>query len=259
MNDGIAALTDKEKESLRLMLLGHDAKSMAPELDLSVHAINDRLRSARRKLSVTSSREAARLLLEAEGPPPELLVGMDLGDDSREGAAQTPKKSEAPRPEARDRRRLIAGFSGVLLMLSVILATALSSGAFTDHPPSRAEIDAGAEAAEELLNPEAENAARRFLALIDAGDWQASFAAMSAQMRAANTLEGWTDASQQARSPLGGMISRRMISSRFANAPPDGYRDIVFATKFANAPDMTETVTLEKQEGEWRVVGIMIE
>ena len=44
MTEGIKALTDKEKETLRLILRGHDAKSSARELGLSVHTINERLR-----------------------------------------------------------------------------------------------------------------------------------------------------------------------------------------------------------------------
>jgi DNA-binding CsgD family transcriptional regulator len=75
MADGYQALTEKEKAALRLLLGGHDAKSMATQLGLSVHTVNERLRDARRKLSVSSSKAAARLLREAEGAgaPPQLL------------------------------------------------------------------------------------------------------------------------------------------------------------------------------------------
>src|SRR3954463_10475306 len=66
VKDGFGALTEKEKQTLRLIVCGHDAKSTARNLGLSVHTINERLRDARRKMSVSSSREAARLLLEAE-------------------------------------------------------------------------------------------------------------------------------------------------------------------------------------------------
>ena len=48
--DAIWDLTDKEKEALRLLLAGHDAKSSARELGISVHTVNDRLRNARRKM-----------------------------------------------------------------------------------------------------------------------------------------------------------------------------------------------------------------
>src|SRR3546814_9901564 len=70
---GIQALTEKEKETLRLLVDGHDAKSMARHLGLSVHTINERLRDARRKMSASSSREAARQLREIEGRHLEIL------------------------------------------------------------------------------------------------------------------------------------------------------------------------------------------
>jgi hypothetical protein len=52
---------------LRLLARGHDIKSVARELSISTTAANERLRSARRKLGVSSSREAGRLLAAAEG------------------------------------------------------------------------------------------------------------------------------------------------------------------------------------------------
>ena len=63
MNDNVEGLSDRERETLRLLGRGHDAKSIAAALHLSVHTVNERLRAARRKLGVSSSREAARLLL----------------------------------------------------------------------------------------------------------------------------------------------------------------------------------------------------
>src|SRR3546814_20183810 len=77
---GIQALTEKEKETLRLLVDGHDAKSMARHLGLSVHTINERLRDARRKMSASSSREAVRQLREIEGRHPAILRDKALGD-----------------------------------------------------------------------------------------------------------------------------------------------------------------------------------
>ncbi len=57
-----------------LLLAGHDAKSVARDLGLSVHTVNDRLRDARRKLGVSSSREAARILADAEHKNPEFYA-----------------------------------------------------------------------------------------------------------------------------------------------------------------------------------------
>ena len=47
---------------MRLLVSRHDAKSMAHELGLSVHTVNERLHDAQRKMAVSNSREAARLL-----------------------------------------------------------------------------------------------------------------------------------------------------------------------------------------------------
>lgn len=55
-------LTDREMEILRLLVAGHTVKTIAARLGRSETSINERLRSARRKTGVGSSRELARLL-----------------------------------------------------------------------------------------------------------------------------------------------------------------------------------------------------
>ena len=55
-------LNEKEQEILRLILQGYSVKTAARTLDVSANTLNERLRSARRKLGVASSREAALLL-----------------------------------------------------------------------------------------------------------------------------------------------------------------------------------------------------
>ena len=57
-----AALTDRELAVLRLLASGHTAKTIAVQLGCSETAINERLRDARRKTGIGSSRELARLL-----------------------------------------------------------------------------------------------------------------------------------------------------------------------------------------------------
>ena len=62
MVEPLASLTQRERELLLLLRSGHDAKSAAATLGLSVHTVNERLGDARRKLCVSSSREAAPML-----------------------------------------------------------------------------------------------------------------------------------------------------------------------------------------------------
>lgn len=58
----LSRLSDAERLMLRLLAEGHTAKSIAAMTDLSVNAVNERLREARRKTGVGSSRELSRLL-----------------------------------------------------------------------------------------------------------------------------------------------------------------------------------------------------
>ena len=99
MSARFQTLTEKEKQTLRLIVRGHDAKSIARHLDLSVHTVNERLRDARRKLEVSSSREAARLLLDTEDDGPQNLVDKQIGE-----AGSPPSLGQAAVPGA-DRAR----------------------------------------------------------------------------------------------------------------------------------------------------------
>lgn len=62
----VSALTERERQVLRLLARGHDIKSAARDLSISTSAVSDRLRQARRKLGVSTSREAARVLTTHE-------------------------------------------------------------------------------------------------------------------------------------------------------------------------------------------------
>ncbi|WP_342251540.1 EF-hand domain-containing protein [Sphingomonas sp. OTU376] len=66
MQAAISRLTENEKECLRRRLLPQTAKEMAIELGVSPHAVEKRLKMARTKLGLSSSLQAARLLVQAE-------------------------------------------------------------------------------------------------------------------------------------------------------------------------------------------------
>ena len=69
-------LTEREKEVLRLLLRGCDVKTCARELGVTSNSVTERLRTARTKLVVTSSRHAARMLANAERTDPILYGDM---------------------------------------------------------------------------------------------------------------------------------------------------------------------------------------
>lgn len=245
------ALSEKEKQTLRLIVRGHDAKSIARSLDLSVHTINERLRDARRKMAVSSSREAARLLLAAEGgATPDFLGDTGIGEDAdrdridRE-AAPIGGAGRAYRPS------LIFGVPVMTLALGLLAFAAFPQ--FASSPPLAP--------AAQRVSPDAEvvDTARRFLVLLDQGNWPESYRATASSFRKMNTLQVWSDVSEQARTPLGAMISRSFVSQENLPAPPHGYEVVKFRTRFANRAEAVETVTLDREDGAWRVVGVMIE
>jgi DNA-binding CsgD family transcriptional regulator len=258
-NEDFWALTEREKQTLRLIVRGHDAKSIARSLDLSVHTINERLRDARRKMAVSSSREAARLLLEAEGDGegatsrhPKSLGDMSLGDDPARPPAD---QGEAPISGVRRAYRRPSIAIGVLVMSLALGLLALTLFPQADHAPAAARPAASATAEKS----EAADYARQWLVLIDQGRWDDSYRGTGASFRKMNTLQVWTDVSKQARGPLGAMISRAFASEEHLPAPPHGYQVVKFRTRFANKAEVLETVTLDREDGSWRVVGVTID
>lgn len=247
MTQGCEALTEREKQTLRLIVRGHDAKSTARELGLSVHTINERLRDARRKLAVSSSREAARKLLEAEGQAasadPQYPGDMTLGAD----------RSSSPGKAAAVRGRSWLAIAGVIVMSVMLGILALSL------VPQPADPAAAKPAQVAALEAEVTHAARDWLALVDAEQWDASWRATGSQFRDLNTVEQWTDASRQARVPLGAMLSREALTHDSVPAPPRGLEMVRFRTSFAGRAKVTETLTLAREGGAWRVVGYWIE
>jgi DNA-binding CsgD family transcriptional regulator len=257
---GYQALTEKEKQTLRLIVRGHDAKSMARHLGLSVHTVNERLRDARRKLEVSSSREAARLLLDTEGDDPQKLADKPIGEAA--GAATVARSDE---PDSGTVRAsgvaspvgwLIAGVAIMSAILGIlILAAAPQSAPQSAGQPASSEASAVAPLAE----TEAVRAARDWLVLHDEGRWRECWEGTGASFRKMNSLNHWTEVAQKVRPPMGAVISRVAISQELVPAPPAGVEVVKFRTNFANTPDAVETVSLAREDGAWKVVGIFIE
>ncbi|MFV1920771.1 DUF4019 domain-containing protein [Sphingomonas sp. MJ1 (PH-R8)] len=76
--------------------------------------------------------------------------------------------------------------------------------------------------------------------------------------RSRNTAADGQAASEQARVPLGRMLSRQLLSEADVPAPPKGYRIIRFRTDSENKRGATETVSLDREGDSWKVVGLDI-
>lgn len=259
MTAAIDQLTEKEKETLRLIVRGHDAKSAATELNLSVHTINERLRSARRKLDVTSSREAARVLYESEAQAaertPKKLAYEHLGD-----AAMLPSSDD---PSIRKRGRSPALWIGGIIMMMMTLAAAIAfvqSGGWevqTGGWEARSEVaDSSAAAQEDAIR---EQAAREWLALVDKSDLETSFAATTSAFRSAVDLAMFKSATAAARAPLGEVLERRAIQFTTVNEAGKTYEIALFRTDFENRVGVIERVAMERDGGQLKVGGYFIQ
>lgn len=254
MTSGYDALTEKEKQTLRLLLDGHDAKSLARSLGLSVHTIHERLRDARRKLAVSSSREAARMLREIEGAAPQSVGDKGIGDDPGGAAAHS---DEQPAPKSGERRRagwIIGGLAMTISLALLALSSLSGGGAPTAVTATRAAVSptSASEAA-------AVEAARDFLAKVDRQDWEASWRATHKSFQLLNTADWWAKASQQVRERVGAVQSRELATVDFTPAPPNGYWVVTFKARYSKAGYATETLQMASQNGGWKLAGIAVE
>lgn len=111
-NSPITTLTERERQALRGWLEHKTAKEIALDLGVSHHAIEKRLKTARLKLGVASSLEAARMLARAEGYDQTVTAPADL----------TP----APSPRLIPQYRSVL-FGGIAMSLTIAFALALTS------------------------------------------------------------------------------------------------------------------------------------
>lgn len=138
-----AGLTERELEVLRLLAAGHTAKTIAHRLGRSETSINERLRDARRKTGVGSSRELARILDAQE-------VWDKKIDLSAEGSA-----SDSVAQPATPGVKTSKGFIAMLIALSAAAAAMI----FTAAP----SVDQGS------VSPAAKQTANSQLPLV--GNW----------------------------------------------------------------------------------------
>lgn len=123
LEEAVSRLTEKERECLSRWLQHATAKEIALDLGITHHAVEKRLKSARQRLGVSTSLEAARLVEQIEGydravsGSPELSPGGEPSDTL--GHAAT-------RPETPGLSRRRAMVSGVILMSLLLTILAFS-------------------------------------------------------------------------------------------------------------------------------------
>ena len=109
----------------------------------------------------------------------------------------------------------------------------------------------------------AEAAADNWLKLVDDGNYGQSWEDAAQYFKAAVTKADWTKMASAARTPLGKVVSRKLLSAKYTTqlpGAPDGeYVVIQYQSSFEHKKSAVETVTptLDK-DGKWRAGGYFI-
>lgn len=144
--------------------------------------------------------------------------------------------------------------------MSLIIAAAVLALIETGEKPApltATPIVAAAPAAAESAG-----AAREWLALVDAQDWNPSWSAAGQLFKSRITAAEWASKVQPLRQQLGPASSRVLQSVTKASSlpgSPDGQYEILqVATSFRQKPAAVETVTLAREPAGWKVNGYFV-
>ena len=117
--------------------------------------------------------------------------------------------------------------------------------------------------ADDRTQQKAVEAAKKWLALVDQGEYGKSWETAADYFKGAVTEKQWEQAVTSVRSPLGKVITRKLKSKQYATSlpgAPDGeYVVIQFETSFEKKKSSVETITpMKEKDGTWRVSGYYI-
>ncbi|MEA3542383.1 MAG: LuxR C-terminal-related transcriptional regulator [Pseudomonadota bacterium] len=116
MAETLPALSEGEKQCLRLVAQGFNSKEIARQLHVSEHTVDQRVRTSLRKFGVPSRKEAARLFVSAEQPSPQFGTYQPLiyqpealaSDPPAAPSPVQPDKPDTPQQPTTVLRRILA-------------------------------------------------------------------------------------------------------------------------------------------------------
>lgn len=109
----------------------------------------------------------------------------------------------------------------------------------------------------------AQEAAEEWLALVDAGDYDASWEQTAQVFKSKVSKDAWRRQITKARGPVGAFKSRELAGSQYATelpGAPDGeYMVMQYVAQFEKKSKAVETITpMLDADGKWRVSGYYI-
>lgn len=108
-----------------------------------------------------------------------------------------------------------------------------------------------------------EQAAIGWLALIDAQEYDISWARLGIVAKASITERQWSEALTQSKSMFGEVTSRELrgvdTSGAMLGLPQGEYATLTFSSSMEKRPIATEIVTMSKESDQWVVIGYFIQ
>ncbi|BBF67921.1 MULTISPECIES: response regulator transcription factor [Sphingomonadaceae] len=105
MAETLPALSEGEKQCLRLVAQGFNSKEIARQLHVSEHTVDQRVRTSLRKFGVPSRKEAARLFVTDEQRQPQSGTYQPLIYQPERLASDPDPASSMPQPDRPDGQR----------------------------------------------------------------------------------------------------------------------------------------------------------
>jgi len=150
-----------------------------------------------------------------------------------------------------------------MTLMTVPLLLFGATGTLHAQDEGGADAEAAGVAADTAAAVEAASAAAlEWLAVVDSGDYEASWEQAAPAMRQAVTTAQWTAALGQARGPLEPFGERNRIEARYATelpgAPEGEYVVLQYRTGVAGDRTVVETVVPMNVDGAWMVSGYFV-
>ena len=110
--------------------------------------------------------------------------------------------------------------------------------------------------------PAPKQAVAEWLALVDAGQYGASWDAAGELLQSQLSRDAWVAGAPKARKPLGELQGRNIVFKQAAEtlpgAPDGDYRIFETNATFARKVGGVETVTVVREDNDWKVVGYFV-
>ena len=207
--------------------------------------------------------DSIKAIAMAFGLIPADLMMNSINESQSADVESDNHRTQTPGLWSRQLLSTAAGLIAVCLFGTTIWLTA-GSNSSSNALENSSENAVSTEQSEAVSAEQAilERAVLSGLALIDAGDYQASWQESDSVVQGQVSSEQWQKTVAPVRTPLGSVTARTLSSLQFHSGMqglPDGeYAIVVYSTHFVHKVSSYETIPMSKASGKWKPIGYFI-